>query len=332
MTANNPIGSSRRTVVGYFADEEDAHRAINDLLVEGFRPSEIGAAFHINNETQAANEIQLADNDVKTVDAEIRPATGPNASGAGSTTAGAASDSSAVTPAGLSTGGGTPMSGAARPGPIPGAEIPSGLPTTLPHTIQSTLPSTLHPNPAAPLPTQAVNYPATGDFQETNKNSESHRWEKLKHIFGGDKSSPIDSAPRGPVADRSSMNFGTGEGHLGTYPNYEYAYSSQAFESAFFGMGIPPAHSRHLSGMIRRGGAIVTVDGGGLNAEAEEILERNTGSVRYEIAMNAAPSSLAAEDAWEAANGEARVRLLGRVQRVYPGYVSSSGSATRKAS
>lgn len=325
MTANNPIGSSRRTVVGYFADEEDAHRAINDLLVEGFRPSEIGAAFHIN-------ETQAADNDVTTVDAEIRPATGPNAPGAGSTIAGAASDSSAVTPAGLSTGGGTPISGADRPGPIPGAEIPGGIPRTLPHTIQSTLPSTLHPNPAAPLPTQAVSYPATGGFQETKKNTESRRWEKLKHIFGSDKSSPVDNAPRSSVADKSSMNFGTGEGHLGIYPNYEYTYSSQAFESAFFGMGIPPAHSRHLSGMIRHGGAIVTVDGGGLNTEAEEILERNNGSVRYEIAMNPAPSSLAAEDAWEAANGEARVRLLGRVQRVYPGYVSSSGSATLKAS
>jgi hypothetical protein len=326
MATSNWTSSSRRTVVGYFADGEDAHRAINELLTEGFRPSEIGAAFNAGGMQAAQSSTPVE---------EIHPSAGPNAVGSGSTTSGAASDSSAVTPSGLSTGGGTAMSGADRPGPIPGGEVPSGLPSTLPHTIKSTLPSTLHPNPDAPLAsarTTSPAYPATGGLHEVRKSGEPGWFEKLRNKLRGDDAPSSESTQRASVSDRTSTNFGTGEGHIGAYPDYDYAYSSQAFESAFFGMGIPSAHARQLSGMIRRGGAIVTVDAGALNTEAEKILERNSGSVRYEASANFASSSLASEDAWEEANGEARVRLLGRVQQVYPGYVSSSGSATRKAS
>jgi hypothetical protein len=323
MAASNWTSSSRRTVVGYFADGEDAHRAINDLLTEGFRPSEIGAAFHTTG-TQAAKTSAMPVE-------EIQPPVGPIAVNAGSSTAGAASDSSAVTPAGLSTGSGTATSGATRPGPIPGAEIPSGLPSTLPHTIKSTLPSSLHPNPDAPMapPRANASYPATGGLHEVRKADTPGWWEKLTQKFSSGDAAGVD---RQSVSDKTSTNFGTGEGHLGAYPDYDYAYSSQAFESAFFGMGIPSTHARQLSGMIRRGGAIVTVDAAALNAEAEKIFERNNGTVRYEASDPSSPSSLASEDAWEEANGEARVRLLGRVQQAYPGYVSSSGTPTRKAS
>jgi hypothetical protein len=321
MATGNWTNSSRRTVVGYFADGEDAQRAINDLIAEGVSPSEIGAAFH--------SGIASATPPITASEREIRPVVGPNAPGAGSSTAGAASDSSAVTPAGLSTGAGTASSGASRPGPIPGAEIPSELPSTLPHTIHSTLPSTLHPNPDAPLEA-AHSYPATGGFHEAPKSSGPNWWEKLKDVFGGE--STTDRARRDAVADSTSTNFGTGEGHLGAYPDYDYAYSGAAFESAFFGMGIPPAHAKQLSARIRRGGAIVTVDAGSTNANAEQIMERNGGAVTYEAAGASMPSTLATADAWEEANREGRVQLFGRVQRVYPGYVSSSGSATRKAS
>ena len=326
MATGNWTNSSRRTIVGYFADGEDAHRAINDLIAEGFRPSEIGAAFH--------SGMASATPPIPASEREIRPVVGPNAPGAGSSTAGAASDSSAVTPAGLSTGGGTASSGAARPGPIPGAETPSGLPSMLPHTIHSTLPSTLHPNPDAPLETApaAHSYPATGGFHEAPKSSGPNWWEKLKDVFGGESASTTKRARREAVADSTSTNFGTGEGHLGAYPDYDYAYSGAAFESAFFGMGIPPAHAKQLSARIRRGGAIVTVDAGAMNANAEQILERNGGAVAYEAGSASTPSTLATEDAWEEANREGRVQLFGRVQRVYPGYVSSTGSATRKAS
>jgi hypothetical protein len=323
MATGNLGTSSRRSVVGYFSQGEDAQRAIDDLLTAGFRPSEIGAAFHSGAASSSVAQTS-ADN------RELRPVVGPNAPGAGSTVSGAASDSSAVTPAGLSTGGGTVESGAGRPGPIPGAEIPSSIPSTLPHTIQSSLPSTLHPNPSAPLPSQAaVAYPATGGFHEDRKKDQTGWFEKLKHVFGGDS----DSSRVTPnVVDKTSTNFGTGEGHIGAFPEYDFAYSSAAFESAFFGMGIPSTHARQLSTRIARGGAIVTVDAGGLNADAEQILERNHGVVGYEEATPTATSTLRSEDAWEEANREGRVQLFGRVQSVYPGYVSSTGSATRKAS
>ena len=59
-------------------------------------------------------------------------------------------------------------------------------------------------------------------------------------------------------------------------------------------------------------------------------MERNHGTVRYEDAAGTAASS--AESIREEVNREDRVQLFGRVQRVYPGYVSSTGEATRKAS
>lgn len=328
MATGNWTNTSRGTVVGYFTDGADAYCAINDLLAEGFRPGEIGAAFHSGLAAVPASSAKNAS--AGAPDTEIHPAVGPNAARSGSTTAGAASDSSSVTPAGLSTGGGTATSGAERPGPIPGAEIPGTLPTTLPHAIHSTLPSTLHPNPDAPLPSQqaAIAYPATGGFHEMPSNAEANWGERLKHVFGGENDSPSAVARRQGVADQTSTNFGTGEGHIGTYP--DYAYSSAAFESAFFGMGIPPAHARQLSGRIRRGGAIVTIDSSLSGEKAEQILERNRGTVRYEEATAAAPSS--AESIREDVNREERVQLFGRVQRVYPGYVSSTGEATRKAS
>lgn len=313
MASGNWTTSSRRTISAYFADGEDAHRAINDLLAEGFRSRDIGAAFHSGNPSASSPAAEE--------ERDLRPAVGPNAPGAGSTTSGAASDSSAVTPAGLSTGGGTPTSGPDRPGPIPGGEIPS----TLPRSIPSTLPSTLHPSASAPVaaaPT-ANDYPATGGFHEMRTNTGTNWWEKLKHVFGSDD--PAASG-RSPVADKSSTNFGTGEGHLGAYPDYDVAYSGEAFESAFFGMGIPSAQARQLSGSIRRGGAIVTVDADARSADAERIMERNRGTVRSDATNQAGD-----DGPWES-NREGRVQIFGQVLRVYPGYVSSSGAATRKAS
>jgi hypothetical protein len=333
MGTSNWTTTSRRTVIAYFTDGEDAHRAINELIEQGYRAGDIGAAFHSGS--YQASTATMGTGGVG--DTEIRPVVGPNSPGAGSTVSGPASDTSAVTSAGLSTGGGTANSGADRPGPIPGAEIPSSLPSTLPHTIKSSIPSTLHPEASmAPNP-----YPATGGFHESrssdnprsdNPRSENPRsdganwWDKLKHIFGSEGADSARRSGETASADKTSSNFGTGEGHLGAYPDFDYAYSGAAFESAFFGMGIPSDHARQLAGRIRSGGAIVTVDAGPAKGNAEEILERNHGTIRYETAT----SSLASEDS--AANREGRVQLFGRVQSVYPGYVSSSGSATRKAS
>ncbi|MFT4113257.1 hypothetical protein [Silvibacterium sp.] len=310
MVSGTWNNTGRRTVVGYFSNAEDANNAIQDLITAGFRSSSLGAAFPGTSTD---------------IDTEIRPAVGPNAPGAGTTVSGPASGSSAVTPAGLSTGAGTVNTGASRPGPITGSDIPSELPSTLPHTIQSTLPSTLHPNPNAPVAGAVPAYPATGVSRDTVKpSSHGKSWsERLKNVFGGEERRER-VVPASPV-DKTSQNFGTGEGHLGVYPEADYSYSDAAFESAFFGMGLEPSYAHQLAGRLGSGGAIVTIET--LTAveagQAESLMERNHGSVRMDtMATIPAASDLAAER---------RMQLFGRVRSVYPGYVSS-GMATRKAS
>ena len=220
---------------------------------------------------------------------------------------GPASDTRAVTPAGLSTGSGSVISGAGRPGPIPGSEIPHHRKTEIGSTG-----------------TVANPLPATGGFHEPR--NENSWWEKLKHIFSSD--SEEKDRRREGIVDSTSMNFGTGEGHLAAYPdNYEYAYSGSAFEGAFSGMGLPQAHAHSLVGEMRNGGAIVTISAGARIADAETVLERNHGRVRYEAARVATP--------WEDVPGE-RVHVFGSLSRTYPGYLSGyrpgSDTPRRKAS
>lgn len=113
-------------VAGYFAKAEDAHRAIGELLKEGFNSGDIGAAFHSSGLRAAGSAEEVNDLPVRTDDEERdrRPS-------------GATSGTEAVSPWGLFTGGGTPFAGASRPGPIPGSEIPSTLPRELPSEFAS---------------------------------------------------------------------------------------------------------------------------------------------------------------------------------------------------
>jgi len=294
MISKNPSNLANEVVVAYFGRSEDAERAIDDLLAEGFESRQIGAAFRgrsaaFNTTTEDIGEIGS-----KTVRSAIDSDT------VGS---GPASDTRAVTPAGLSTGSGSVISGAGRPGPIPGSDIPHHRKTEIGSTGAV----------ANPLP-------ATGGFHEPR--DENSWWEKLKHIFSSDseKNRRRDEG----IVDSSSMNFGTGEGHLATYPdNDEYAYSGSAFEGAFSGMGVPQAHAHSLVGEMRNGGAIVTISAPGRMADAEIILERNHGRVRYETASAATP--------WDEVPGE-RVHVFGALSHTYPGYLPGSDASRRKAS
>jgi hypothetical protein len=337
MAMGNFTNTTRRTVVGYFADAEDAQRAIDELIAEGFSPADIGAAFHSgNSNTSAVSGIEEPGGiDAGSTGMELHPEVGLYSPDSSTTTAGAGSDSNAVTPAGLSTGSGSVITGASRPGPIPGAEIPGSIPSSLPHSIHSTLPSSLSPAGTAHAANEGVvtsgDYSAGGAAHEAYRHSGSTNWrEKLKHVFGAGDNASTDHRTLEVAASKGRTDFGTGEGQLGISTDYEYAYSGAAFESAFFGMGVAPAYAQHLAVSIRRGGAIVTVDSAGTSKDAEEILERNGARVREEAAASA--SSSASEDAWSDANRGDRVQLFGKVQQVYPGYVSSTGEATRKAS
>jgi len=307
---NSAARGSRETIAGYFADGNDAHRAINELRDEGFAASEIGAAFHSGTmlEPSARGMAQVSE------DTKIRSIAKP-----GSTIAGPASDTSAVTPSGLSTGSGTPMAGASRPGPIPGSEIPTDLPTDIPSDLVANAREHAFSRPGA----VDVNSPTSGDFHEMREPENQSWWSKLKQIFGSQEVDP--SLRREPVSDKSSLNYGTGEGHLGVHSDYEYAYSGSAFEQSFSGMGIPQVHAERLSRELLRGGAVVTVRAGSKNIAAESILERNHGIIRYESASDRA-------DDLENANPEARVEIFGEVHRVYPGYITKKEVRGQKAS
>lgn len=113
-------------VAGYFTKPEDAHRAINGLLEEGFDASSIGAAFHSGSPGPASTGAEVV-NDVPVRTDEER----------GTRRAGATSGTEAVFPWGFYTGGGSPFLGASRPGPITGSDIPPSIPRELPSNFAS---------------------------------------------------------------------------------------------------------------------------------------------------------------------------------------------------
>jgi hypothetical protein len=298
MDPETRSSTGNQVVVAYFANTFDAQSALDDLIYEGFEPRDIGAAFRSSSAASRA---------AATLDeGEIGSKTVHNAIDSDTVGSGPASDTRSVTPAGLSTGGGSVISGASRPGPIPGSDIPH-------HRSSSTARAT----PAAtsdPLP-------ATGGFHESHTHDDNW-WQKIKNFFsGGDAAA--EGRSKGVVSE-SSMKFGTGEGHLATYPdNYEYAYSGAAFESAFSGMGVTQSNARSLVSNLQQGGAIVSVDATGRLDDAERILERNHGQIRYEAVPESAK--------WSDLPGE-RVRVFGRLSRAYPEYLTGANTPARKAS
>jgi len=315
MTTNSDWNTETGgTVVAYFSNSDDAQHAINELIDEGFPINEIGAAFH-STRTMSAAPTGAPSRPYR----DEFPTMGSTASGAG--VSGAESDTSGVTPAGLSTGSGTGFAGASRPVPIPGSEIPDNLPSEVPSSLRSSSTAPISESTGVtPAYSPAVERTA---YREDRSQPEASWWDKLKHLFSGESKADL-SARRAPASEVTDRKFGTGEGELGIGSEYEYPYSSAAFESSFMGMGISLERSRRFATDIRRGGAILTVNAGMKIAEAERILERNNGRIRYE-------SGGVAEEALDTTSGPSQVRIFGRVRRVYPGFMGSS-EQTRKAS
>lgn len=332
MNSNNSASS---TVVAYFANGDEAQRAIGELREEGFASSAIGAAFHSGTSTAGSSfaassgSASSADDTLSTI-GKVGSSTGVS---------GASSDTSGVTPSGLSTGGGTGVSGAGRPGPIPGSEIPNTLPTNIPSSLRSSNAGVRHketdfretvdaPIAEAGFEDPDVDRASYAALASQPERPHSSWWDKVKHLFSDDSEKDA-SRPRPVAADKSAANFGTGEGQLGIAPSdsgadYDYAYSGSAFESSFSGMGVPQPHAHRLSNELRRGGAIVTVNAGSEAAKAEQILERNGGTVRYEGADLLNDPTLGEES-------DSRVEVFGSVQRVYPAYTQRR-TPDRKAS
>lgn len=281
------------TVAGYFARGEDARRAIDELMDQGFDVREIGAAFHSRVRRGSM------------LDAEEAPSR--RAAGSDSV-AGVASGSGGVTPSGLSTGGGTGIEGAHKPGPITGGEIPSDLPTEIP----SELPTDAEVR--ADRKRQEAFYAGRPASASTNEDGRSWR-ERLETVF---------ERRSGTGQTAADQKFGTGEGHLGDIA--DYAYSSSAFEQSFTGLGIPPDHAMRVAQELRRGGAVVTVKAAARSREAESILLRNHGIIRYETPAPRREPRGASDDE------EARMEIFGEMHRVYPNYVPRDRQIGRKAS
>jgi len=175
---------------------------------------------------------------------------------------GPASGDQAVTPAGLAPGSGNAFPGApSTPGPIPGAEIPSTLPHDLPETLRHDLPSTLGAG-----------------------RGPGNAW--VEHLGTTYGSSSAETAKNRNAVRASEQKFGTGEGTLGLFPDYEY--SAPVFEESFGRMGVGAERARSLSRELGRGGAVVTVRAGARGTLAESILERNHGQVRLEMSVSSA--------------------------------------------
>lgn len=327
---------TNEVVVALFRDGEDAHRAIHALMEEGFNAGQIGAVFRSGgsgmaraggigtsgtvNESMgesAGSGAGAAEGvDPSVGEMRIRSTISPGVIGSGSGIAGAASDTTAVQPQGLATGSGTITAGASRPGPIPGATVPHYLHREgHGHEEQERPTADEHGRSAA-----AGNYPATGGLHETARESSSGWLEKLKHIFS---SGHRDDSER--LVDDSSMNFGTGEGHLGVYTeeNTNYGYSGRAFSGSITRMGISQERADRLAGQLAPGGAVVTVSATGRVSEAERIFERNNGDVRYEGAQ---PLNSEREQRAREENGQ--VEVFGELRRYYPEYLGRGPAGT----
>lgn len=262
MTPNNwsneEQGSTQaqtsEVVIGLFESGEDAHRAILQLQSEGFSASQIGAAFR----PEAASRREFggsqtsfgtgASGSMAEAGKDIAGNRTAGTIGAGSGAAGVGSDTSTVTPTGLSTGSGTARTGIGRLIP----EIPTNAihgNDSAPLQSSGEIPGTSSVMPPAVAPDTGSAYTASpmADTEagvremgssysqrsegflgaDTDKTSAHHGgswWEKLKHVFGAgdddtrtERSADADTDSTVSVQrerEAESKKFGTGEGHL----------------------------------------------------------------------------------------------------------------------
>ncbi len=307
-------------IAGYFPAGDDAHRAINALLDEGFLPEQIGAAFHTGSQGGASTQSGTGNATGNAAGAvlggdSMRAELGTTVSTSqrtDNTIAGAASDDSAVQPAGIATGSGSPFLSVGRPGPISGSSLEhTGLPSELVHELPDSSPRASSgdsfANTAAPVTPAA----RTGSAPQHHLQHTDTSWgAKIKHLF---QPKQHDSPATTTAATTSeSQNFGTGEGSLGIAPPYGHPYAATDFERSVSSAGVAPEHSQHISRRLSGGGAVVTVQSTGRTSEVERIFERHHGHVRF--------ASSTFEDAPAYSGGDARVEVFGHLEHIYPNY------------
>jgi len=275
-------GADDRVVVGYFANGADAYRAVQELIDEGFRASEMGAAFRPRRASVAGLEPNAETGGIREL-AQRNPATTGSVGGP-------ASHDQAVQPAELAPGSGNAFPAPVGPGPIPGSETSSNLPHDLPHKLPSTLP------PQAEIAAeQSVR--SSGPRSEMR----AQRQEGMNRVF-------LDERERSGRRSGANPNFGTGEGHL--FSGAEY--SEPIFQSAFADMGLAPDEASGLSSQLSRGGAVVAVFPRDRASLAEAILERNHGRIRFD-------TELVSAERCEDQSVDVYGRMCGYYSRVFEG-------------
>ena len=290
--------SSESIIAGYFEHGEDAHRAINALLDDGFMASQIGAAFHTSGRATSASESTASTATDQTPTGTFTE-TGRDVD---TSPGGASSGTFAVQPVGLASGTGSPILGAGKPGPISGSSLAhTGLPSELKSDLAHDQPgsassASASPAPAAYSETTPRDHAGAADTSWTAK---------LKHLFHSKTEQQPSTAAS---TTKENQDFGTGEGQLNLTGAYGRPYSSSAFESSASQAGVPSEHSRRLSRRLSGGGAVVTVNSTGRATDVEEIFERHNGIVRFASdVFNDAPSN----------DYEPRVEVFGHLEHHY---------------
>ena len=351
----NSDAADSQVVIGLFSNGNDAQQAIGELREQGFRTNQIGAAFR---ETAVGSEFVNSErNSTQSSHGILDVSVGHNLtessySGSSSLDSGSlgghASGSNAVTPAGLSTGSSMGISGAGRPGPIPGSDIPRSISNDDPDDVESTprmesgekWQQDLRPDrvidiapggtgsdvTTVPNPTPIATY---SEAEQLNKHTHEHEswWEKLKHLFTDDESTTKNVTG---VKANSEARFGTGEGDLGLTSNQatsqvndnedlDYAYSPAEFEGSLTSLGLDERQARAFARELGSHGAIVTVAAADRLSDAERILERNHGRIHYE--EDTAHESETLENPVSSTQGSydprERIQLFGEVRRAY---------------
>jgi hypothetical protein len=297
-------------IAGYFQSGEDAHRAINALLDEGFLAGQIGAAFHTSSSTSSfREEVPVLGGD--STRAYIGTTVSQGTSGIPESISGAASDTLAVQPGALIGGAGTPFGGAGKPGPISGSSLEgTGLPSELDHELprDGEVASSSSTAPAASLPDPGpVAVPTPKSGSGTQHHTSGSWTSKLRHLFTSDKGGKTSdpAVANAKTTSKEAQNFGTGEGKLNLR-----AYSATRFETAATGAGIDAENSRHLARRLAAGGAIVTVSVTGRAPEVERIFERYNGVVKFESGNFNDPAAVGEDSQFE---------VFGNLENHYPG-------------
>ncbi len=330
MATSSQAGGT--AVVAYFADGDQAHRAINALIDEGFRPSEIGAAFHTGAGSSGSAGTGGAPARRPNVGGELRDELGttlPEHTTQERTrtgTSSAASDTLPVQYASLGGGAGTPYDMPPRPGPISGGDVThSGLPSEL----KSSLPhdSDLRNQSAEPAYAPAGEHIGAGagrgnwgervgpvfSSDQGRETAGERREDEKQDKKRADAEDKRESNTMEGVIRKDEQKFGTGEGSLNLNTPPPSPYSQPAFERSFSGYGVQPERARHLSHRIGRGGAVVTVHASTRTEAAERILEAHGGEVRMDAQK--------LDDSLQGAAQDGEVEVFGTVGRDYPGYI-----------